>query len=84
MRLKSQTRWSTSMDKIDKFMKDSGINCVSNISAQDDNICKCEICGEVFLSYYRCMGYNPTTKKIQGPYDICFDCLYKINYGVHR
>jgi hypothetical protein len=28
-----------------------------------------------------CIGYNPTTKKIQGDYRVCTDCIYYNAYG---
>ena len=28
-----------------------------------------------------CNGYNDTTKKIQGPYRVCIDCEYYVEYG---
>ena len=28
-----------------------------------------------------CIGYNPTTKKVQGDYAVCMDCIYYNVYG---
>lgn len=31
---------------------------------------------------YDCHGYNPTTKEVQGEYEVCVDCVFYNEYGV--
>lgn len=64
---------------------------IANLSSMyDHNTCYepyfswqgCECCDRSEGSMVEdCNGYNETTKKVQGPYRICADCVYYAEYG---
>lgn len=42
----------------------------------------CDCCGSTLGGDREdCIGYNPTTKQIQGNYSVCVDCIYYNEYG---
>jgi hypothetical protein len=74
--------------QIDKFMEREGINTMNSINSSQDvdepyfSHSGCEVCSTgLGNNVYDCHGYNPTTKKIQAGYRVCFDCLYEYEYG---
>jgi len=42
----------------------------------------CECCGSTLGGdREECAGYNPTTKEVHGPFNVCQDCVYYAEYG---
>ena len=42
----------------------------------------CDCCGSTLGGDREdCVGYNPTTDKVQGDYSVCVDCIYYNEYG---
>ena len=69
---------------VDNFLEIEGLE---NIDIQQDQVdpyiswSRCDCCGSnKTADRYDCHGYNPTTKKVQGGYSICPDCLYEGGY----
>jgi len=70
--------------RVEKFMEDEGINCL-NINEDSEpyfswNYCECckRPLGGV---HYDAMGFNPHKHQVQGPYEVCFDCIHYVEYG---
>ena len=43
---------------------------------------RCDCCGSTLGGNREdCIGYNPTTGKVQGDYSVCVDCIYYNEYG---
>ena len=67
---------------IEEFFKEHGINCLTSVTDEPEFSGSCDVCGQTFIHYiYLCNGFNPTLGQIQIGYQICPECLYRINYG---
>jgi len=72
--------------RVENFMESEGINCL-NIDPEGDQEphftwSRCECCKRPLGGVrYNCVGFNPEKHQVQGPYEVCPDCLYYIEYG---
>ena len=72
--------------RVENFMESEGINCL-NIDPEEDQEphftwSRCECCKRPLGGVrYNCIGFNPTKHQVQGPYEVCPDCLFYIKYG---
>ena len=76
---------------VEAFFEREGLSTLSTGSIEHDY----NEDGDPFFSWYRCdccdrprggeretcIGYNPTTKEVQGDYALCLDCVYYNEYG---
>lgn len=73
-------------ERVAEFLAREGLDSLSPVSDPDtgewdgDHTTTCDCCGQ-YGSCYVSSGYNPTTKEVQGGYDVCEDCVYYLTYG---
>jgi hypothetical protein len=77
--------------RVNDFMERERINCLNPEIADEDTgewieSCfsrhDCECCQRPLAgARVECGGYNPTTKEVQGGYQVCHDCVYFATYG---
>lgn len=72
-------------ESVRAFFEKEGLNCLSAIDNEPEPYFSwqpCDCCGSPLGGdREECHGYNPTTKEIQGPYQVCTDCIYYNEYG---
>lgn len=72
-------------EAVASFFEKEGLNCLTIIDDEEEPYfiwVRCDVCDRnLGGDRVNCNGYNPTTKEIQGPYHVCMDCEYYIEYG---
>lgn len=75
-------------NRVERFKKRTGIQNLTPIYEEGEanepyfSWHPCQCCGDTDGGDREdCNGYNPTKKKICGPYSVCSDCVYYAEYG---
>ena len=93
----TKTEYINYQESVASFFEKEGLNCLSIVTKKEQGLhgshegersesffstrpchcCQRHLGGDRF----DCNGYNPTTKEIQGEYEVCIDCVFYNVYG---
>ena len=79
----THAEYNAYQERVNHFFRREGLATLVMVEDEEPFFSRygCDLCGGLPGNVYSCHGYNPTTRKVQGGYEVCPDCVYFCEYG---
>jgi len=79
----TKAEYAAFQERVNHFFRREGIATLITVDGEASFFSQytCDLCGGLPGERYSCHGYNPTTRKVQGGYEVCPECIYYCEYG---